>query len=102
MFNTLSYPCFNIGALVGNVIGETVTSCGNPIFNWFLCGKLPESPVVTPSDVTQVIVPSANNKYISSIVVSPITTTALTVTPSTEEQTFSAGYYRPVVVEATT
>ena len=101
MFNTLMYPCFNSETLVGAIIGQSLTSCGNPVFEWLLRGRLPETPVVTPSSSTQTVIPSAKNKYLQSVVVTPVETTSLTVTPSTEEQTFSAGFYNPVVVEAT-
>lgn len=101
MFNTLMYPCFNIEALVREIVCPSIASCGNPVFNWMLCGRLPETQTITPSDTTQVIIPTAKNKYLESVVVKPVEATPLTVTPSTEEQTFSAGYYNPVVVEAT-
>lgn len=101
MFNTLIYPGFNSEALVLSMIGEPIQGIGNPVFEWLLRGRLPENPVVTPNGDTQVVVASAKNKYIESVTVKPIETTSLTVTPSAEVQTFSAGYYNPVVVEAT-
>ena len=101
MFNTLMYPCFNSETLVGRILEPSLISCGNPVFKWLLCGRLPESPVVTPSSTTQTVVPTAKNKYLESVTVKPVEATPLTVTPSTEEQTFTAGYYNPVVVEAT-
>jgi hypothetical protein len=101
MFNTLIYPYFNAETLVSSVIGQHICDCGNPVFEWLLRGRLPETITVTPSTITQTITPSAKNKYLQSVVVTPVETTSLTVTPSAEEQTFSAGFYNPVVVEAT-
>jgi hypothetical protein len=101
MINTLHYPYFTNDALVREIIGYGVSSCDNPVFNWLINGRLPETRIVTPSDTTQIVTPSAKNKYLESVVIEPVEVTPLTVTPSTEEQTFSAGYYNPVVVEAT-
>ena len=102
MLNTLMYPCFNTEALVGTFLNGPIVSCGNPTFAWLLNGRLPETRTVTPNNTTQVVIPTAKNKYLESVTVNPVDTTPLTVTPSTEVQTFSAGYYSPVVVEATT
>jgi hypothetical protein len=51
--------------------------CSNipTIFYWFAFGKLPENPVITPSTTTQVIYPSANNKFLQSVTVNPIPST---------------------------
>ena len=91
----------NSAGFVNFIISDTICGCQNPVFNWLLCGRLPETRYVTPSASTQTIVPSARNRYLESVVVSPVETTSLTVTPSTEQQVFSAGYYNPVTVEAT-
>lgn len=47
----------------------------SPLAVWFAFGKLPENPVVTPSTTTQVIIPSAENKFLQSVTVNPIPTT---------------------------
>jgi hypothetical protein len=47
----------------------------DPLFAWFAFGKLPENPVVTPSTSTQVVMPSAENKFLQSVTVNPIPTT---------------------------
>jgi hypothetical protein len=46
-----------------------------PLTRWFAFGKLPENPVVTPNATTQVIRPSANNKFLETVTVEPIPTT---------------------------
>jgi hypothetical protein len=45
-----------------------------PLTRWFAFGKLPENPVVTPTSSTQVVIPSAENKFLESVTVNPIPT----------------------------
>jgi hypothetical protein len=50
--------------------------CNVPaLVKWFAFGKLPENPVVTPNTTTQVIRPSANNRFLETVTVEPIPTT---------------------------
>lgn len=95
------YPYFTPLSLAEYTINPVLESCGNPVFNWLAFGKLPENPIVTPSNNTQYIQPSAKNRYLQSVTINPVVTTSLTVTPSTSVQTFTEGYYNPVTVEAT-
>lgn len=49
--------------------------CKNPVFSWIAFGKLPQNLVVTPSATTQVVYPTAPNRYLQSVTVKPIPTT---------------------------
>jgi hypothetical protein len=96
-----NYPYFTPMAFVEWIVSDGVRSCRNPVFYQLAFGKIPETPVVTPSSVQQVVRPSAVNRYIDSVVVNPVPTVPLTVTPSSSVQTFTDGFYNPVTVEAT-
>jgi hypothetical protein len=74
---------------------------GSSVMKVLAFGKFPENPIVNPNSTTQVIVPSAGNKFLNSVTVNPIATTSLSVTPTTSEQVFSDGPYGTVTVAAT-
>jgi hypothetical protein len=90
-FNKITY-----GFILGNNLCNV-----SPITRWLAFGKLPENPVVNPSNAVQVIYPSAENKFLNSVTVNSIATSDLSVTPSAEEQVFSEGPYGTVTVAAT-
>lgn len=97
----LNYSSFTTMTNVECHVSRGMGLCKNPVFYWLAFEKLPENPVVSPSGSTQVVAPSAVNRYLQTVTVNPVSTTSLTVTPSAEVQTFSDGYYNPVTVEAT-
>jgi hypothetical protein len=70
MISPLSCPTMNYGVL----LASTLTTL-NPLTVWLTFGKLPENPVITPNTTTQVITPSAINRYLESVTVNPIPTT---------------------------
>lgn len=45
------------------------TRLTSPLPQWYLNGKLAENPVVEPSTDTQVILPTARNRYLESVTV---------------------------------
>jgi hypothetical protein len=69
MLSPLNFPCITYGALLKNNFCTL-----NPVVSWLAFGKLPENPVVTPSSTVQVIIPSAENKFLQSVTVEAITT----------------------------
>lgn len=64
-FNKITY-----GAILGSNLHHL-----SPISRWLAFGKLPENPVITPNTTTQVVIPSAENKFLQSVTVKPIPTT---------------------------
>lgn len=71
MLTPLMFPNLTYGVILGSHF------CGNvsPLVRWLAFGKLPENPVVTPSSSTQVIRPSAENRFLETVTVDPIPTT---------------------------
>lgn len=77
-------------------------SAGVPVISYLLNMKLPENPVVSAATTTtQVITPSAKNRYIQSVTVEKVSTKTLNVTPTSSVQTFTDGPYGEVTVQAT-
>lgn len=52
------------------------TSSASPLATWLAFGKIAENPVVTPTTSVQVIRPSGANRYLQSVTVNAVTTTA--------------------------
>lgn len=52
------------------------TSSASPLATWLAFGKIAENPVVTPTTSVQVINPSGANRYLQSVTVNAVTTTA--------------------------
>jgi hypothetical protein len=71
MLTPLMFPNLTYGVILSSRF------CGNvtPLVNWLAFGKLPENPVVTPSTSTQVVRPSAENRFLETVTVEPIPTT---------------------------
>ena len=58
MFNVLEYSHVRPYGYCLNAISykhEKSTLNSSPVYRWLLAGKIPESPIVTPTNVTQVI-----------------------------------------------
>jgi hypothetical protein len=70
MISPTLFPCLTYGGIL-----RTQFCNSNTIPNWLAFSKLPESPVVTPTNSVQVITPSAENRYLSSVTVEAIPTT---------------------------
>jgi hypothetical protein len=70
MLSPLNYSSITFGTFLR-------TSLCNipPLMNWLAFGALPENPVVTPNTTTQVVIPSAENRFLQSVTVKPIPTT---------------------------
>jgi hypothetical protein len=83
MFNAnsiLGIPSFNAFGFCRTVIfndfGNTGYDFGTRgLIDWLVFGKIGENPVVTPTSSTQVITPTAVNRYLESVTVNPIPTT---------------------------
>jgi hypothetical protein len=70
MLSPLNYSSITYGGLL------QARFCNlNPVASWLAFGKLPESPVVTPTSSVQVVRPSAENKFLESVTVEAIPTT---------------------------
>lgn len=75
MFCPLSpiyYPTFKSAAFVA----FNVRPFCNPLYNWLAFGKLPENPIITPTDSRQFVQASAPNRYLESVTIEAATTTA--------------------------
>jgi hypothetical protein len=69
-------PNINLLNLIYQLVGPGLNNCGNPLFSMLTFGKLPENPVVTPTAAVQVVTASAPNRYLQSVTVNAIPTTA--------------------------
>jgi len=57
-------------------VSQLVTpSCSSSIIGYLAFNKIPENPVITPANTTQVVYPSAKNRYLQSVTVLATTTT---------------------------
>lgn len=70
MISPLCFPNMNYALFLSNNFNNI-----SPLARWFAFGKLPENPVVTPTTSTQVIRPSAENRFLETVTVEPIPTT---------------------------
>jgi hypothetical protein len=71
MMSPLTFSNLTYGFLI------STRFCGNtsPLVRWLAFGKVPENPVVTPNSSTQVIRPSAENRFLETVTVEPIPVT---------------------------
>jgi hypothetical protein len=67
-------PLFYSNLNYCTVLMNTFTTL-NPVTRWLAFGKLPENPIVTPTSSVQLILPSAENKFLNSVTVNAIPTT---------------------------
>lgn len=71
------FPCFEYQLLTSGSFAESFcnSEAMTPLMRWLLEGKLGETFVVVPSKQQIVITPSAKNRYIEKVVVTPIPST---------------------------
>lgn len=72
MFNVLGYSQVRPYGYCLSAISykrEKSTLNSSPVYRWLMAGKIPESPIVTPTNVTQVIAPSGVNRALQTITV---------------------------------
>jgi hypothetical protein len=70
LMSPINFPMISYGTIL-----STRFCTLTPVARWLTFGQLPENPVVTPNTTTQVVRPSAENKYLESVTVNPIPTT---------------------------
>jgi hypothetical protein len=70
MISPLCFPSLTYGVFLSNNYANLP-----PLVRWFAFGKLPENPVITPTTSTQVVRPSAENRFLETVTVEPIPTT---------------------------
>lgn len=72
MFNVLEYSRVrSYGYCLGTIgYGQKKSALNSsPVYCWLLAGKIPESPIITPTNVTQVITPSGVNRTLQTVTV---------------------------------
>ncbi len=72
MFNVLEYSRVRPYGYCLSTISygqEKSTLNSSPVYRWLLTGKIPESPTITPTNVTQVITPSGVNRTLQTVTV---------------------------------
>ena len=72
MFNVLEYSHVRPYGYCLNAISykhEKSALNSSPVYRWLMAGKIPESPIVTPTNVTQVIAPSGVNRALQTVTV---------------------------------
>ena len=72
MFNVLGYSQVRPYGYYLSAISykqEKSTLNSSPVYRWLMAGKIPESPIVTPTNVTQVITPSGVNRALQTVTV---------------------------------
>lgn len=72
MFNVLEYSHVRpYGYCLSAISYKREKSALNssPVYRWLMAGKVPESPIVTPTNVTQVITPSGANRALQTVTV---------------------------------
>lgn len=73
--NYVNFSNFSGKTLIEAVITPGFSAVTNPVFAWMTFGKIPENPVVTPTNAVQIISPSANNRFLQTVTVNAIPTT---------------------------
>ena len=72
MFNVLEYSQVRPYGYCLNAISykrEKSALNSSPVYRWLMAGKISESPIVTPTNVTQVITPSGVNRALQTVTV---------------------------------
>ena len=72
MFNVLEYSRVRPYGYCLSTIGygrEKSALNSSPVYCWLLAGKIPESPIITPTNVAQVITPSGANRTLQTVTV---------------------------------
>jgi hypothetical protein len=79
MFYVLQYPNFTAYDYAARFANRDGNVTSNPVFNWLIFGKLPQSVVADPSYADQYFRPDGQNRYIGEFTVRAIPPTSWTV-----------------------
>jgi hypothetical protein len=78
MFYVLQYPNFTAYDYAARFANRDGAVTSNPVFNWLIFGKLPESQTAYPAYYDEYFRPTGQNRYISEFTVKAIPTSNLT------------------------
>jgi hypothetical protein len=78
MFYVLQYPNFTAYDYAARFANRDGVVTSNPVFNWLIFGKLPESQTVEPAYFDEYFRANGQNRYISEFTVKAIPTNNLT------------------------
>lgn len=78
MFYVLQYPNFTAYDYAARFANRDGAVTSNPVFNWLIFGKLPESQTVDPAYYDEYFRANGQNRYISEFTVKAIPTNTLT------------------------
>jgi hypothetical protein len=78
MFYVLQYPNFTAYDYAARFANRDGYVTSNPVFNWLIFGKLPESQTVDPAYYDEYFRANGQNRYISEFTVKAIPTNNLT------------------------
>jgi hypothetical protein len=78
MFYVLQYPNFTAYDYAARFANRDDAVSSNPVFNWLIFGKLPESITADPAYYDEYFRPNGQNRYISEFVVKAIPVNTLT------------------------
>jgi hypothetical protein len=78
MFYVLQYPNFTAYDYAARFANRDGYVTSNPVFNWLIFGKLPESQTVDPAYYDEYFRANGQNRYISEFTVRAIPTNNLT------------------------
>jgi hypothetical protein len=78
MFYVLQYPNFTAYDYAARFANRDGFVTSNPVFNWLIFGKLPESQTAVPAYYDEYFRASGQNRYISEFTVKAIPTNNLT------------------------
>jgi uncharacterized protein YjdB len=78
MFYVLQYPNFTAYDYVARFVNRDNAVTSNPVFNWLIFGKTPESITADPAYYDEYFRPTGQNRYISEFTVKAIPVNTLT------------------------
>jgi hypothetical protein len=78
MFYVLQYPNFTAYDYAARFVNRDDAVTSNPVFNWLIFGKLPQSFSEDPAYYDRYFRPTGQNRYISEFTVKAIPTNNLT------------------------
>ena len=74
MLNPIYFSTINAYSNCVNFVSRAWCGCSNPsVIQSILCNKITENPVITPSNNTTVVAPSAKNRVLGTVTVTPQT-----------------------------
>lgn len=79
MRSILEYPFitpYNHAIYASTLGAHKTDAIFSPLFQWLLNGKIAENPVITPGTEVQVVRPSGANRYLETVTVEAVSTTA--------------------------